>query len=380
MMNAPTRTVLVFRKRMLPYSETFVAAQGNGLPTWKPVYVGATEDRSGLHLLQGAPTCILEHHVPGWLRPLATRAFKRFGIIPRSWLKALQSHRPSLIHAHFGPDALFMGIPLSKALGIPLVVTFHGFDIMIDAPGSRYQTKRHLLFQQAARVIAVSDFIANELARHGCPREKITRHYIGIDLDAFSPISGEFVRKDVVFVGRLTEKKGCEYLIRAMLQLAAGGCRQRLHIIGDGGLRHKLEEQARPLGEQVVFHGRQGPAAVREMVGRAAVFCVPSVTSRSGDAEGLGMVNLEAMALGTPVVSTYHTAIPEAVPHGQAGILVPEADPDALALALARFLNDPALARQFGENGIAHVRRSFDIRTQCQALEGIYESVLAAGP
>ncbi len=368
--------VLIFRKRILPYSETFIAAQGSNLPTWKPVYVGATLERSGADLLRGAVICVLEQHVPRWRRALTVAGFKRFGVVPRSWLTALRKHAPSLLHVHFGPDALAMGLPLAKALNIPLIVTFHGYDIMIDAPKSRYQINRHQLFKQASRVIAVSDFILEQLVRHGCPRTKITRHYIGIDLEKFQPIAGDFQRSDIVFVGRLTEKKGCRDLIEAVIRLAKEGVRPHLHIIGNGRLRNELQQLAQPLGDQVTFHGSQSPEFVREMVGHAAVFCAPSVTGSNGDAEGLGMVNLEAMALGTPVVSTFHTAIPEAVLHEQTGILVPEADPEALALALQRCLNDRNLSEQFSKNGIVHVRQIFDIRKQCEQLEAIYQSVL----
>jgi glycosyltransferase involved in cell wall biosynthesis len=372
------RTVLIFRKRMLPYSETFVAAQGVHLPTWKAIFGGATEDKSGLKLLRGAETCTLTNCIAGWYRPIAAFLFKRLGKIPGAWMKALRKHDLSLIHVHFGTDALFMGLPLAKALGIPLVVTFHGFDITIDAPESRYQQQRQKLFDQATCVIAVSNYIAEQLVKHGCPREKIVQHYIGIDLEQFKPLPGNVERKDVVFVGRLTEKKGCRYLIEAMLQLAAAGRTDHLHIIGNGALREELEALSKPLGDKVTFHGARDPDFVREMVGRAAVFCAPSVTSRSGDAEGLGMVNLEAMALGTPVVSTFHTAIPEAVVHEETGILVPEADPAALAIALTRCLEDESLAKKFGENGIAHVHRTFDIRKQCASLEAIYAN--AANP
>lgn len=377
-MNAPgseRRRVMIFRKRMLPYSETFIAAQGNHLLRWQAVYAGATEDPSGIALLGGAPTCILAKEMPKWRAPLDSWVFKRSCAIPDAWLNKLRDYQPSLIHVHFGPDALFMGMPLSRALGIPLVVTFHGFDITINAPHSRYQRKRARLFQQAAQIIAVSDFIAHKLIEHGCPEEKIIRHYIGIDLEKFTPLQGPVRRKDVVFVGRLTEKKGCRYLIEAMIRLAEQGESHHLHVIGDGVLRESLQKLAMPIAERVTFHGRQGPDFVREMVGSAAVFCAPSVTSQSGDSEGLGMMNLEAMALGTPVVSTFHTAIPEAVIHEDTGILVPEADSCALAVALHRCLKDESLARKLGESGIAHVRRTFDLRKQCESLEAIYESV-----
>jgi len=365
---------------MLPYSETFIAAQGLHLPNWKVVFAGATEDRSGLNLLKGAKTCTLTNEVPRWKRGIAAFAFKRFGSIPALWVERLQTFKPSLIHVHFGPDALFMGIPLAKALGIPLVVTFHGFDITINDPQSRYQRERGRLFEHASRVIAVSDFIAEQLVKQGCPIEKIVRHYIGIDLQKFKPIEGYFERKDVVFVGRLTEKKGCRYLIDAMLKIATESkTNHHLHIIGDGTLKAELELQARPLGDRVVFHGRQDPDFVRTMMGRAAVFCAPSVTSRSGDAEGLGMVNLEAMAMRTPVVSTFHTAIPEAVIHEETGILVREADSGALAAALNRCLEQRDFACELGAKGLIHVRRNFDVRRQCAALETIYEASVNAG-
>ena len=89
------------------------------------------------------------------------------------------------------------------------------------------------------------------------------------------------------------------------------------------------------------------------------------------------MVNLEAMALGTPVVSTFHTAIPEAVLHERTGILVPEKDARALAAALTRCLEDENLSRTLGRNGIEHVGSHFDLRKQCAALESIYEDVVS---
>jgi len=368
-------SVLVFRKRLLPYSETFIAAQGAHLPRWNAFYAGVTEERSGRKLLQDAATCILIHHVARWWRPIATTLFKRLGLVPPGWLRTLRSQRPQLVHAHFGPDALWMGLPLARALGLPLIVTFHGYDITIDAPHKRYQRHRRRLFQQASRVLAVSEFIAAQLVRHGCPPEKIVRHYIGIDLEQFTPPDDAIPRQDVVFVGRLAEKKGCKYLILAMLLLARQGHSHHLHIIGDGKLRRELEELAGPLGAAVSFHGRRNPDFVREMVGRAAVFCVPSVTCGNGDSEGLPMVILEALALRTPVVSTMHSGIPEAVLHEQTGILVPEADPEALAAALLRCLTDAPLARQFAINGLAHMQRSFDLRKQCRILEAIYDSV-----
>ena len=378
----PQSTVLVFRKRLLAYSETFIAAQGRHLPHWRAVYIGLKADTSGCDMLsdKGNPTdpddnvCLLHDH--SCCPALSGALFKRCGVIPRRWLHQLQSHGPSILHAHFGPDAL-VALALKQRLGIPLVATFHGFDICIDTPRNGYRRRRHRIFEQADAVIAVSDFIAKRLADHGCPDTKIIRHNIGIDLQSFRCAYPQEGRQDVVFVGRLVEKKGAIDLLNAWSQIAARHPHHRLHIIGDGPQRQTLQHLAAPLGQAVVFHGRQNPQQVHDHLARAAVFCVPSVTSANGDAEGLGMVFLEAQAMATPVVSTRSGGIPEAVIDGHTGILVDERSPNALAEAIDDLLDNEPKRCALALAGPPHVAKQYDIRRQCAALESIYEAILA---
>ena len=113
------------------------------------------------------------------------------------------------------------------------------------------------------------------------------------------------------------------------------------------------------------------------MLERATIFCVPSRTARTGDSEGLGIVFLEAQAMGVPVVSSFHGGVSEAVIHGETGLLSPEGDYRTLADHLQLLLRREDLRLLYGERGIQWVREAFDIEMQTSGLEDIYEEVLA---
>jgi colanic acid/amylovoran biosynthesis glycosyltransferase len=109
---------------------------------------------------------------------------------------------------------------------------------------------------------------------------------------------------------------------------------------------------------------------------RARVLCNPSVTAAGGDIEGFGMVFAEAQAVGTPVVSFTHAAIPEAVSHGVTGLLCPERSVEPLAEALSVFLTDESFWLKTSERAVVWVRNQFDIARQTIKLETIYDGCL----
>jgi glycogen synthase len=109
---------------------------------------------------------------------------------------------------------------------------------------------------------------------------------------------------------------------------------------------------------------------------RATVFCVPSVVATSGDAEGFGIVFIEAQAMGLPVVSTRSGGIPEAVEDGQTGLLVTEDDPQELAEAIIRLMQDERLWKRFSLAGRSRVLKHFDLTKQTQRLENIFDNLL----
>jgi glycosyltransferase involved in cell wall biosynthesis len=207
------------------------------------------------------------------------------------------------------------------------------------------------------------------------PAGKLVVHYIGIDVKRFSA-SFDLRDRIVLFVGRLVEKKGCEYLLRAMTRVRARSGSARLVIIGDGPLRPSLERLAQTEDCGATFLGPQNHAVVREWMNRAAVLALPSVTASNGDTEGLPIVLLEGIASGLPVVATHHAGIPEAITHGENGYLVPERDIDGLATYLHVLLSDSDHARSIARAGRRVAERRFSLTRQCELLDVIYDDAL----
>jgi glycosyltransferase involved in cell wall biosynthesis len=180
----------------------------------------------------------------------------------------------------------------------------------------------------------------------------------------------------VLFVGRLVEKKGCEVLIRAMHRVQLRIPDVVLTIVGDGPLRASLEALAGSLGIRCRFTGAAPAALVRQLLRQTAVACVPSQTAQNGDSEGLPIIVLEAQSMGVPVVSTFHAGIPEAVVHGQTGLLAAEGDCEALAENLMLLLESEKLRAEYGARGAQRIAECFDLKSQTRCLEEIYAEVL----
>lgn len=368
--------VVVYRDRLLPSSETFVASQARALGGFTPVFVGSKQI-AGLDIA-GFPSVLVNR---GAVRGrLAEAVFKFFGRIPAHLDQAIRLAQPTLLHAHFGVDGAF-ALPIVDRHRLPFAVTFHGYDAtMSDGAVLRQSDWNHRLFvarrgrlvQRADLIIAVSDFIRRALIARGVSDHKITVHYIGVDTEAFSPDPAVTREPIVLFVGRLVEKKGAEYVMKAMERVHAERPDVELVIIGDGPLRTALERTARGIRARIRFLGVQPVPEVRRWMNRASVFCVPSVVAGSGDAEGFGLVFAEAQAMGLPVVSCASGGITEAVADGKTGLLVKERDHRALANAILKLLNDPDCWRSFSVNGRWRVTELFNLSVQTRRLEDLY--------
>jgi glycosyltransferase involved in cell wall biosynthesis len=212
----------------------------------------------------------------------------------------------------------------------------------------------------------------------GYPADRTIVHSIGVDVERFKPPGILRPReKSVLFVGRLVEKKGCGTLIEAMASVQRCCPAAELVVIGDGPLRANYEARAVALGVRCRFLGVQPAAVVRDRMSRASVFCVPSVVAATGDAEGFGMVFIEAQAMGLPVVSTLSGGIPEAVNNGETGLLVAERDSAALAAAILRLMQDDELWQQYSLAGRRNVVSHFNLAQQTGRLENLFDHLLA---
>jgi glycosyltransferase involved in cell wall biosynthesis len=360
--------VLIFKETLLPPSETFILAQMRALRGFVPVLAGLERARPSIPLPQKP---ILLSDQMSLISNVRAKLYRRTGVAP-FFHKAVGRVRPRLIHAHFASGGR-SALPLARALSVPLIVTLHGSDVTVR--GSQRETYRQLR-EYATKFVCVSRFIRERALDAGFPAEKLCVHHIGIDRSLFSSSEKVGLSNNVVFVGRLVEKKGCEYLLRAMQRVQQEQPECPLTIIGDGPLRASLEVLAQELGIRCHFRGTQPSAVVREALSMAKVFCVPSVTAGNGDSEGLPTVLAEAQAMGIPVVSTTHGGIPEIIVNGVNGLLVPERDTGSLAAAIILLLADEQRWRQFHQAALRNVEQHFDLQAQTEQLEAIYSKLI----
>jgi colanic acid/amylovoran biosynthesis glycosyltransferase len=373
--------VLVYAEPLLASSMTFIRTQAEALSCFSPHYISPHYLRDGLALPE--ERVVVMRRGQGTISQLSEVPFKVLGLAPL-FLRRLKKLRPVLLHAHFGFVGL-RALPIARALGIPLLVTFHGCDATLSDEffrtnrfysGRVYLRRRGVLNERAILLIAVSNFIREEMIRQGFSASKIAVHYIGVDTNLFCPDASVKREPIVLFTGRLDEVKGCSYLIRAMARLQSILPQVELVLIGDGSLRSELEQLAAEKLRKYRFLGFQPPEVVKHWMNRAAVFAMPSVRTPCGSEEGLPTVSLEAQAMRLPVVSFASGGIPEAVAHGVTGFLAPERDTEALTSNLRRLLVDPSLSARMGEEARERACTQFNVRTQTRKLEELYKQAL----
>jgi colanic acid/amylovoran biosynthesis glycosyltransferase len=172
------------------------------------------------------------------------------------------------------------------------------------------------------------------------------------------------------------EKKGCQYLIRAMESVQREIPDAELVVIGAGPLQKQLESEAKLRLRRYRFLGSQSADEVRVWMRRATLLCVPSVVASSGDAEGLPITLMEAQSSGLPVVAFASAGIPEVLVHGENGFLSAEKDSPALSQQIAMLLQDRILWKKFSIAGRERITKMFDLKRQTAKLETIYEDLV----
>jgi colanic acid/amylovoran biosynthesis glycosyltransferase len=372
-------TVVIFRTLLLPPSETFIAAQAVAMQRFSPFFVGWRKT-AGIDLPEKSSWTADDGGFRGRLRELRFR----YAGPTREQVAQLRALAPRLVYAHFAPDG-YAAMQLAEVLGVPLVTALHGYDVTISDEvmsrtllGRAYVQGRSRLQKTGALFISCSDYVRARGLAMGYPADRTIVHSIGVDVERFKPPGVLRPReKSVLFVGRLVEKKGCGSLIDAMAGVQRHCPKAELVVIGDGPLRADYETRAAALGVRCRFLGVQPAAVVRDRMSRASVFCVPSVVAANGDAEGFGMVFIEAQAMGLPVVSTLSGGVPEAVKNGETGLLVRERDPRALAAAILQLMLDPELWWRYSLAGRKHVVDHFNLERQTGRLEDVFEQLLA---
>ncbi len=287
-----------------------------------------------------------------------------------------------MIHCQFGTHG-HRGWFLQRLMTpeTKLVVMFRGHDI------SSYVQEKSPdvyadLFQAADACLANCDFFRQRLIQMGCPPEKTAVHYSGLDVAKFTYQS----RKPnpdgpihLITTGRLVEKKGIEYVIRAIAHIATRYPNLQYSIIGDGPLRPALASLIHDLrlDDVVQLVGWQQEQELIASLAQAHIFIAPSITASDGNQDAPINVLKEAMAMGLPVISTLHGGIPELVQNGVSGYLVPERDVSALSDCLEKLLSEPERWSDMGRAGRAYVEQHFDLQCLNDRLVVRYQELLS---
>lgn len=286
----------------------------------------------------------------------------------------------SVIHAFWPLPHGVIGLAAKKASGVPLVSTFFGVELTWmekELPFLSPVLRR--IVRGSDAVTAISTYTAERLRRQ-VPGADPAIIPFGATVEPLAelpaPRTDPGAPFELLFVGRLVERKGVHLLLDALASLPAER-RVVLRVVGDGPERARLQEQAERLGlgARVVFHGFVTQDELKARIAACDAFVLPAVVDAKGDTEGLGVVLLEAMGYGKPTIASAAGGIVDIVRHGRNGFLVPPGDAPALASAISRMMDDPDEARRMGVHGRDDVRAGFSWDVIVGRLAEVYARV-----
>ena len=298
-------------------------------------------------------------------RSLVYRVLPLFYIAGGLWAswRLARRRRFDIVHVHWPvPHVLFGWLVRRTGRGhARLVSSWYGVEVrLIQASMPWLRGFVRWALQTSDAVVAISSFTAREITRFASVPVRVIPYTIGFPETQTSrqPASDGSFR--ILFVGRLVERKGVTHLIEAMRRLPSD-LRAQLTMIGKGPEHGKLTDQVRRSGlaGRVDIRGHVPDDALREAYSATDVLVLPSIVDARGETEGLGVVLLEAMSYGIPVVGSDIGGITDIIENEKSGLLVPPADAEKLALALERLARDPALAARLGAAGMQRVRTEF---------------------
>ena len=283
---------------------------------------------------------------------------------------------PDVVHVN---SHLFLSsyrvVGASHSMGIPSVVTVHGFmvkrGLILDVlQGVYLRTVAKLLFDKVSAVICLTESDAESVARIVGDDDKIFVVPNGVDTELFKPASVKDSNL-ITWVGRLVPEKGLVHLFKAMRMVFEEHGDARFVLVGDGPLRTELMNLAKKfgLGGRVDFVGSVGRVEVAGLLSRTSIFVFPSLR------EGLPLSVLEAMACGVPVVGSDIPGVNDVVKHGENGFLVLPRDSKALAEGVLALLDDGRLRRRFGEEARKVIVDNYGWDIVLNKVEKVYKKV-----
>ncbi|PBI81941.1 colanic acid biosynthesis glycosyltransferase WcaL [Rahnella victoriana] len=315
----------------------------------------------------------LKSLIPALLSSSAIKSInaKKYGyyartlILPQILSRNKKPIQTDVIVSHFGTTAALAN--QLRNLGFlrgRLAAVFHGNDISQTRILTLFNNDYKKLFENADFILPVSQLWANKIKSLSGHKNNIhvIRMGIGVNKFPFKPRATLNSPIQLLSIARLTEKKGISVAINACLRLKQQNIDFHYTIIGDGPLRKTLEAQVANLnlGDNIVFLGAQTQETVTEYLNQSDVFLLPSVTAADGDMEGIPVALMEAMAIGIPVISTFHSGIPELIEDRVSGFLVNENDATSIANVVREIIEDPGVLTGICHNAKQKIDNEFD--------------------
>ncbi|HID32289.1 MAG TPA: glycosyltransferase family 1 protein [bacterium (Candidatus Stahlbacteria)] len=283
-------------------------------------------------------------------------------------VRLLRKRDYDVVHINWPIPHIIFGIIGRMARRFKLIVSFHGVEIR--------WLKRDLAFFLPffKALLKKADWVTtNSTHTKGELPDGIDAEVIPFGTSV-KPRSGGAEEDYILFVGRLVERKGVEFLIRAFDRIK-DQVLDRLVIVGSGPLYDGLRNLTNSFNLQarVQFTGFISGGELDRVISHCKVFCLPAVVDRKGDTEGLGVVLIEALEYGKPVIASRVGGITDVIIDGRTGILVRPGDVDALAQVLLRLIEDKELRRRLGEEGKRYVEERFSWSRITDRLIALYE-------
>jgi glycosyltransferase involved in cell wall biosynthesis len=294
-------------------------------------------------------------------------------------LRIIKKNRIDIVHCHWWVPGGVVGYLISLFLPFRMVITTHGSDVFILRKFKWALPVAELIFKKARFITAVSTYLKHLISRDlGIDENKIFVFPMPFDTDKFYQLKEKKVKPGTILsIGRLIQRKGYDYLLQAGKILKDEKVRFELTIIGSGPEEKNLRQMITELNlkDCVTIMDTLPQKELNSYYNQTEIFVLPSITDWKKEAEGLGMVLMEAMACKVPVVATRSGGMVDIVLDEKTGLLVPEKNASALAAAIKRLWEDKNLEKKIAEQGYRFVHENFTPQATSKKLEAIYQKL-----
>lgn len=283
--------------------------------------------------------------------------------------KHCKENNYNVVLCNYGPQASNV-VDIFKNNNISFFVHFHGYDASVKKTLEIFHTKYQNLFKKCDGIISVSQDMSERLVKLGAKPEKIFLIPYGVDITLFKKSNPAQAPKVLIFIGRFTEKKSPENLLKAFRIAKNEVNDAKLIMIGEGELQVEVLEciEKLNLSDSVEMHKWLPQEELCEYLYNSRAYIQHSIVAKNGDSEGTPNSILEAAACGLPVISTYHAGIKEAVIHNKTGFLVNEGDWQKMGNYMVELLKNPEKAKLMGAEGRKHIEINYSLEQQSNKL------------